>query len=207
MRLPKSVSIVLGVLALLSVSMYSHAQEERGDTQCPVGLVNNLTLDMEFGPGASSITHCVKKRHELKVAVEINRRCRGWSDPSRSGPCQGSPDALGNMENMIKDYEITNGMKRGIDYQMIAIVHGGGGFLLIKGNQYEAAVQHLMDEGVKFYFCQNTARGFIRGGILPDYSTSGISATDQLIPGVEYVTAGFTAIADRAQAGWSIVSP
>ena len=98
-------------------------------------------------------------------------------------------------------------MKRGIDYQMIAIVHGGGGFLLLKGNQYEATVQQLMDEGVKFYFCQNTARGFIRGGILPSYAATGVSATDQLISGVEYVTAGFTAIADRQQSGWSVVSP
>jgi intracellular sulfur oxidation DsrE/DsrF family protein len=122
--------------------------------------------------------------------------------------CDGSgPDALGNMENMIKDYEITNGMKRGLDYEMIAIVHGSGGFLLLKGNEYEDTVKHLMDEGVKFYFCQNTVRGFIRGHILPDYSTTGYSATDELIDGVEYVTAGFTAIADRQQRGWSVVTP
>lgn len=209
MQMYKIWSLTFGLLAMLFCSVHAYAQEheDEGDTQCPVGLVNGLTLDQEFGPGASTLTHCVKKRHELKVAVEINRRCRSWSDPSRSGPCSGGPDALGNMENMIKDYEITSGMKRGIDYQMIAIVHGGGGFLLIKGNQYESNVQHLMSEGVKFYFCQNTARGFIRGGILPDYNVTGFSATDQLIPGVEYVTAGFTAIADHAQLGWSIVSP
>lgn len=209
MKTIKLAGVIVSMLAMcLTISFaYADNDDSHGNSECPVGLVNGLTLDQEFGPGASSITHCVRKRHHLKVAVEINRRCRSWADSSRTGPCMGSPDALGNMENMIKDYEITNGMTRGKDYTMIAIVHGGGGFLLIKGNQYESNVQHLMDEGVKFYFCQNTARGFIRGGFLPDYNAGAGSATDALIPGVEYVTAGFTAIADRQQQGWSVVSP
>lgn len=197
--------IVVGILAVLSFPMFAHAGEHNrhGNNECPVGLVNGLTLDQEFGPGASAITHCVKVRHHLQVVVEINRKCRGTMGPAPDRVCDGSgPDALGNMVNMIKDYEITSGMKRGHDYEMIAIVHGSGGFLLLKGNEYEDRVQSLMDEGVKFYFCQNTARGFIRGGIL----TEG-DATSELIDGVEYVTAGFTAIADKEQLGWSVVTP
>jgi intracellular sulfur oxidation DsrE/DsrF family protein len=197
--------IVVGILAVLSFPMFAHAGERHhhghGNKECPVGLVNGLTLDEEFGPGSSEITQCVTVRHHLQVAVEINRKCRGTMDENRVCDRSG-PDALGNMENMIKDYEITSGMKRGHDYTMIAIVHGSGGFLLLKGNEYEDRVQHLMDEGVKFYFCQNTARGFIRAGIL----TQG-AATSQLIDGVKYVTAGFTALADRQQLGWSVVTP
>jgi len=194
---------LLSILAFLSFPIHAQADDEsqHSNVACPVGLVNGLTLDEEFGPGASAITHCVKVRHHLRVAVEINRKCRGTMGAGRV--CDGSgPAALGNMENMIKDYEITNGMKRGLDYEMIAIVHGSGGFLLIKGNEYEARIQNLMQEGVKFYFCQNTARGFIRAGIL----TQG-DATSQLIDGVEYVTAGFTALADKQQQGWSVVTP
>ena len=205
------ICVLLGSLVMLACSnlAFASGDDDHGKAKCPVGLVNNLTLNAEFGPGSSSITHCVKVRHHLKVVVEINRRCRSWSDSSSSGSCSGGPDALGNMENMVKDYEITNGMKRGRDYTMIAIVHGGGGRLLIKGNDYESNVQHLMDEGVKFYFCQNTARGFIRAGILPDFTSdpAGDSATAHLIPGVEYVTAGFTAIADHEAQGWTVVSP
>jgi intracellular sulfur oxidation DsrE/DsrF family protein len=194
---------LLSILAFLSFPIHAQADEgsHHSNVACPAGLVSGLTLDEEFGPGASTLTHCVKVRHHLQVAVEINRKCRGSMGPG--AVCDGSgPAALGNMENMIKDYEITNGMKRGLDYKMIAIVHGSGGFLLIKGNEYESRIQNLMDEGVKFYFCQNTARGFIRGGIL----TLG-DATSQLIDGVEYVTAGFTALADRQQQGWSVVTP
>jgi intracellular sulfur oxidation DsrE/DsrF family protein len=208
MKTTTKYGLMLSVLAMLSLPLLAHADrhERGGNNECPVGLVNNLTLDQEFGPGASELTHCVRKRHHLKVAVEINRKCRGTMNADRSCDRSG-PDALGNMENMIKDYEITTGMKRGRDYHMIAIVHGSGGFLLLRGGEYQSRIEHLMGEGVKFYFCQNTARGFIRGGLLPDFSTTGRSATDQLIDGVEYVTAGFTAIADRQQHGWSVVTP
>lgn len=193
---------ILGLLAALSFPLFAHADGNHHDNQkCPVGLVNDLTLDEEFGPGASDITKCVKVRHHLRVAVEINRKCRGTMGAGRV--CDGSgAAALGNMKNMIKDYEITSGMKQGRDYEMIAIVHGTGGFLLIKGNEYEDTVKQMMEQGVKFYFCQNTARGFIRSGILPAGD-----ATSQLIDGVEYVTAGFTAIADHQQMGWSVVTP
>jgi intracellular sulfur oxidation DsrE/DsrF family protein len=208
MNVYKKLSIVSSTLAMLlcAINVYASVDRSHGNRECPVGLVNNLTLDQEFGPGASKLTHCVKKRHHLKVVVEINRKCRGTMGADRVCDRSG-PDALGNMENMIADYEITSGMKRGRDYTMIAIVHGSGGFLLLKGNEYEDRVQHLMDEGVKFYFCQNTTRGFIRAGILPNFLDTGDSPTDHVIPGVEYVTAGFTAIADHQQSGWSVVTP
>lgn len=198
-----SFAALLSILAFLSFPIHAQADEghHHDNVACPVGLVNGLTLDEEFGPGSSSITHCVKVRHHLRVAVEINRKCRAAMDDN--GNCVGGGAAArGNMKNMVKDYEITSGMKQGRDYRMIAIVHGKGGFLLLKGNEYEDDVKALMDQGVKFYFCQNTARGFIHGGILPAGD-----ATAQLIDGVEYVTAGFTALADKQQQGWSVVTP
>jgi intracellular sulfur oxidation DsrE/DsrF family protein len=51
-----------------------------------------------------------------------------------------------------------------------------------------------MADGVKFYFCQNTARSMK-------------VSTDQLIPGVEYVTAGISALADFQSNGWTNVQP
>lgn len=194
---------VLSILAFLSFPIHAQADEgpHHSNVACPAGLVNGLTLDEEFGPGASAITHCVKVRHHLRVAVEINRKCRNVLDTS-SGCTSGGPAALGNMVNMIKDYEITSGMKQGRDYEMIAIVHGAGGLLLLKGNPFEGKIQDLMSQGVKFYFCQNTARGFISKGLLPQGD-----ATAYLIEGVEYVTAGFTALADKQQQGWSVVTP
>jgi intracellular sulfur oxidation DsrE/DsrF family protein len=214
MKVYKIVSVVFGLLGMMLCSIHAYAgnPDSNGNTECPVGLVNGLTLDEEFGTGAAELTHCLKKRHALKVAVEINRRCRSWSDSSTSGACSGpGPDALGNMNNVLKDYDITNGMKPGHDYTMIAIVHGGGGYLLLNDsrNPYIKQITELMDKGVKFYFCQNTVRGFIGHGVLenPSTSTSGGSVADQLIPGVEFVTAGFSAVADVQQQGWSVITP
>jgi intracellular sulfur oxidation DsrE/DsrF family protein len=114
---------------------------------------------------------------------------------------------------MIKDYEITYGMVPGRDYEIAAVVHSGGGYLLLKdggengkggtnSNKFEPEVKNLMDRGVKFYFCQNTTRGFVGNGTLPAGN-----ATAQLIDGVEYVTAGVTAISEFQSRGYRYVQP
>ena len=175
-----------------------------GNNECPVGLVSGLTLDQEFGPGASAITHCVQKRHDVRVLFQIDRFC---GDPTKSNAMCTGPYALGNMDNAVNDYEITDGMVRGRDYKMIAVVYGSGGLMLRKGNKFESKVKALMAEGVKFYFCQNTVRGFIKAGLLPNFSTSGQPAASGLIDGVEYVTAGVTSVLDYEARGWSVIAP
>jgi intracellular sulfur oxidation DsrE/DsrF family protein len=219
MKVYKIVSVVFGLSAMMLCSIPSYAgnPHSKGNTECPVDLLpGGAPLDEEFGQGTADLTHCLKKRHALKVAVEINRRCRDWSTIGNTncpGNGIGTPDALGNMTNVLNDYDYTNGMKPGQDYTMIAIVHGSGGYLLLDDtarNPYREQITDLMKRGVKFYFCQNTVRGFIRSGVLetpntpPHYYTS---VAEQLIPGVELVTAGFSAVADVQQQGWSVITP
>ena len=64
-----------------------------------------------------------------------------------------------------------------------------------------------MARGVKFYFCQNTTRGFINNGTLPAANEAEGGATAQLIDGVEYVTAGVTSISEFQQRGYEYVQP
>jgi intracellular sulfur oxidation DsrE/DsrF family protein len=208
-----------------------------GNNECPVGVlpgkpgVPETTLDLEFGSDTSNLTTCLNRRHNVKVVMQINKACRdSYVDADGNvkntvGACRGSLDpdtidfgrsyALGNINNMINDYEITYGMVAGRDYEIVAVVHSGGGNLLLKDESYNGAgglvtgrnkfqqeVMNLMDRGVKFYFCQNTTRGFIRNGTLPAGN-----ATAQLIPGVEYVTAGVTAISDFQDQGYRYVQP
>ena len=175
-----------------------------GNNECPVGLVSGLTLDQEFWPGASLITHCVQKRHDVRVLFQIDRFC--WDPTMSNAACTGAY-ALGNMKNVIDDYEITSGMVRGRDYKMIAVVYGSGGLMLRKGNKFESKVKALMAEGVKFYFCQNTARAFIKAGLLPNFSTSGQPAASGLIDGVEYIIGGVTSVLDHEALGWSVIAP
>ena len=187
-----------------------------GNNECPVGLVNDLTLDDEFGPGSGDLTQCIKKRHRVKVVIQVNKFCRD----SVPNPDCTRAYALGNMVNMVKDYEITHGMKQGRDYEMVAVVHSGGGGLILKNegydgngdpvsgrNQFQGLVESLISQGVKFYFCQNTTRGMIRGNRLPDATETTGGATAELIDGVEYTTAGVTSIADYESRGYSYVQP
>lgn len=187
-----------------------------GNNECPVGLVSGMTLDDEFGPGTEELTKCLKKRHRVKVVVQVNKFCR---DSVANADCTRAY-ALGNMVNMIKDYEITNGMVRGRDYEMVAVVHSGGGALVLKNegydgngnpvsgrNQFQGLVESLISQGVKFYFCQNTTRGMVRGNRLPDATETTGGATAELIDGVQYTTAGLTSIADFESRGYSYIQP
>ena len=177
-----------------------------GNNECPVDLVNGMTLNDEFGPGSSEITKCLDKRHQVKLVVQIN---------------QAPPYALHNIQNVIDDYKYTNGMVPGRDYQIAAIVHSAGGLTVVQNsrldnlvvnndsdsnndihNPGESQVISLMDQGVQFYFCQNTTRGYMNKGIL----TPG-NATAELIPGVMYVSAGISALADFQAQGWTYVQP
>lgn len=204
-------AILLAGSLLLTGSAFA-----QGDVQdCPVGLVNNQTLENEFGAGTEGLTRCAEFRHNVKVVVQVNAFC-GDTACSKSY-------ALGNIKNLIKDFEITNGMSKN-DYEIVAVVHSGGGGLVlqngytfidsVKGpvtisNQFQKDVEDLLAEGVKFYFCQNTTRSMIKKGALPEVSEStyGGGATEALIPGVQYTTAGVTAISDFQRMGYTYVQP
>jgi intracellular sulfur oxidation DsrE/DsrF family protein len=191
----KKTILLCAALMLAASANYAIADDDdrHGDKACPVGLVSGLDLDTEFGPGTAALTKCLDKRHDVKLVIQIN---------------QAPPFALGNIQNVIDDYEITHGMKPGRDYQIAAIVHSAGGMTVVKNgtngrsNPAEAQVRALIAKGVKFYFCQNTTRGYIRQGIL----TAGM-ATSQIIEGVEYTTAGISALADFQSRGWKYVQP
>jgi intracellular sulfur oxidation DsrE/DsrF family protein len=215
----KSLFINLALLSLccsgLGVSGLAQAGEA-SNTTCPVGLVNGLSLDDEFGPGTGDLTRCLERRHNVKVVMQINKFCR---DAVSNAACTRAY-ALGNIRNMIKDYEITHGMVRGRDYEIVAVVHSGGGGLVLNDsgtdgngnavtgrNQFQGEVEDLIAAGVKFYFCQNTTRGFIRNNTLPDATETTGGATAELIDGVMYTTAGVTSIAEFQQRGYEYVQP
>jgi intracellular sulfur oxidation DsrE/DsrF family protein len=147
--------------------------------------------------------------------VQLNQFCAGANqarDPVTGACSAGGPYALGNLANMIDDYEITHGMIRGRDYEMVVVVHSGGGFIVVKdqalrahgkpGNPYEGQVRALMNKGVKFAFCQNTTRAYLGNGTL----TPG-NATAEIIEGVTYTTAGLTSIADYQARGYQYIQP
>jgi intracellular sulfur oxidation DsrE/DsrF family protein len=209
--------VVVRSAILLAGSLFlaGSAFAQSGVQECPVDLVNNQTLDEEFGTGTQGVTRCAQFRHNVKVVIQVNTLCK-------DAACT-KPYALGNIKNLIKDYEITNGMSKE-DYEIVAVVHSGGGGLVlqdgytfvdsVKGpvtvsNKFQKDVEDLLAQGVKFYFCQNTTRGMIKKGALPEVSEStyGGGATEVLIPGVQYTTAGVTAISDLQSMGYKYIQP
>lgn len=208
---------LLASVSLLGLAAAGTVQASgASNNECPVGLVNGLTLEDEFGPGADERTKCLDRRHNVKVVMQINKFCR---DSVSNADCT-RPYALGNIRNMIKDYEDTHGMVAGKDFEIVAVVHSGGGGLVLKDegtdgtgaavsdrNQFEDTVKGLIADGVEFYFCQNTTRSFIKNNTLPDTSESTGGATGELIEGVKYTTAGVTAIAEFQQRGYEYVQP
>lgn len=201
-KIIKSYTLLVSILVMLLFSVVSVSRADPGDsdTTCPVGLVSGMTLTEEFGQAVANDTRCVKKRHEVKTMFAIDQYVTDPSNPGTSGPY-----ALHQLQNVYNDYTITAGMKVGIDFQLIAVVHGPGGRLLLSDpaqNRFIAQVQHLMDEGVKFYFCENTVRGFMHAGLLePGNVAAGV------IPGVHFVTAGLAAMSDFESEGYNYVQP
>jgi intracellular sulfur oxidation DsrE/DsrF family protein len=196
-------NILFVISALFLMLSTNLVMAQGGNTECPVDFVrydadgNGLGLDAEFGAGSSEITRCLQRRHDVKLLIQANNFC-GNSACTR-------PYALHNIVNVIADYKKTNGMKPGIDYEIAVIVHSGGGTLVLDpdaanphpaaaNNVFDQNVKDLIADGVKFYFCQNTARGMH-------------VHTSELIPGVEYVTAGISALADFQSQGWTYVQP
>lgn len=221
-------TVARGSLLVVSLIGFGFTGVASADSNCPVGLVSGLELDDEFGPGAQDLTRCLEDQSTANVVVQVNQFCRDtWNKAGdrvrKITDCDaGRAFALGNIKNMLNDYEITHGMRAGKDFDVVAVVHSGGGDLVlqdgytfhdtVKGdvtisNPYQSEVEALMARGVRFLFCQNTTRGFIRSGKLPSYADNEGSATDAMIEGVEYTTAGVTAIADLQKQGYRYVQP
>jgi intracellular sulfur oxidation DsrE/DsrF family protein len=205
MKMSKMVSAVSMAVAIVGLTSVAHAS----DVTCPVGLVSGLTLSYEFGDAVAADTRCIQKRHEVKTMFAINQFTTNDEDKPASpdgtgGSISGGPYALNQIQNVYNDYTITAGMSPK-DFSMIAVVHGGGGFLLLNDpniNPFIAKVKNLMAEGVQFYFCENTVRGFMRAGYLKEGDVAA-----GVIPGVHFVTAGLAAMSDFESEGYSYVEP
>lgn len=222
-----SLSIAFCSLALASPA---HADDDhqysKKTDECPVAVLPGspgtpeTTLNEEFGQGTSDLTTCLSNRNKVRIVMQINKSCRdsyvsGDKVVNNVALCAANrPYGLGNLKNMVKDLKITNGIDPA-DIDIKVVVHSGGGYLLLNDsgfdgdgnylsgrNKFQGDVEFLMSEGVRFYFCQNTTRGFVNNGTLPAGD-----ATAQLIPGVEYVTAGVTAIADLQKQGYKYIQP
>ena len=207
--------VVVGAVAI----GFSHAawadDDDDAVLECPANMVS--AMDAAYGADTSAVTRCLQKRKKVRIVFQINASCRdtaivsdgagGYKHKNHPTSCASNRAfGLGNINNMIKDYE-AHGIT---DWEIVAVVHSGDGYLLFKDpvqNQFAGQVTDLMAKGVKFYFCQNTVKSFIGSGRLQNPVTTGITVREQLVDGSEFVTAGVTAIADFQSKGYRYVQP
>jgi hypothetical protein len=111
-------------------------------------LVTGLTLDQEFGPGASQITRCIIFNYGIKVIFRLNHL----------EYTPGTPITR-TITTAIDDYRITNGTT---DFKIAAIIHSAGVALALNRNaaaphpeaiynDQQPVIEDLIARGVKFY--------------------------------------------------------
>ena len=188
-------------------------KHEKDEQACPVGLVKGLTIEAEFGDGVQEKTRCLENRKRIKLVMQVNKACRdttvvstntGYAIENHARSCGESRGyGIAQLKNMIADYKVTHGINAS-KLDLNVIVHGGGGTMLLdmQWNNLKPAVTALMEQGVKFYFCQNTVRGMAKKMNLPVPVF-----VSKVLPGVEYVTAGLTAVADFQKEGYMYIQP
>lgn len=211
----KTSSIILAAAAVIAFSSVQASENEerskRAAESCPdtsfkadkQGNLIETAFDVEFGAGAKDMTRCLENREKVKVVMQVNTEC-GKKDAS--GTCV-APYGFRNVPSMMRDYLNTHGIEADdIDFRIV--VHGSGGKLLLKGHKFNGAVQKAMNLGAKVYFCQNTIRSFY-GTVKPDGDTVMHygQATSEVMPGVQFVTGGLTALVDLQREGFRYIQP
>ena len=204
-----ALATVVGFAVLVPVANAYHAgaggEKEHGSQACPVAYLNGVPLDVEFGAGSEAITHCVAKRHEAKLVVSVES---AFPADINGVVNKNKATFLSNIDKMIDNYEIVNGMQIGKDIDIVVVMSSSGAALLTKAhksfgldvygnpnpNPYAALVAKGIAKGMKFYLCQMAAREL------------GIKRSNML-DGVEFVTGGQIAVADLQQLGYAMLKP
>ncbi len=192
----KAVLMLLAAVGFLAANMASADDTYMGDTMCPANA--QASMDATFGAGTSSITHCIGKHHNIKVAISMST--------STLNPAKGISQTIVNVQNMVQNYEGMYGLSLGSGYNIAVVGHfAGGRFLLTDeaynrtygvttGNPTRTAVQALLNHGITFIMCQNTMRA--------NHWT-----TADVIPGVQEAPAGVVALTDYGMRGWVVLTP
>lgn len=184
---------------LFTFSNVALASNDDGDNNdCPVYRDASVPAPEFFGlEEGSDKFRCVKKRNDVKVVFNVRRLCRDANNTCGSDGNHSKMYALHAIRGMILDYEITNGMKRGKDYHIIAVIYASAWKMVandVLSAAHQSEVKDLIDKGVDFYMCSHTAR------------RQNLTA-DRLIPGVKYISQCVTGLVDFQNLGYEVVTP
>lgn len=186
--------LMLGLLMCGTTAMADSSFNKFKNSTCPDIVTANA--DAFFGAGSAEKTSCISVRDDLKIVVAVNN--------NDVNPRNGRGQQVLNVNNIYNDYTGNYGMKSEENFKMVVVGYGSGARWLLNdaaytsnygiGNPSDDMVTSLLAKGVKFYMCQNTMKG--SGWV-----------NDDLIPGVQMVPAGVTAVIDFQNRDYSYIAP
>ena len=128
---------VLLATVLASLSSAPVLAEQAGSNECSMGYVNNLSLDVEYGPSTQELMRCIERRHNVKEVIQLNQFCQDAAENADRAACT-RPYGRGNIGKLLNDYEVTHGMTTGRDFELVGGLCGRG-YLAVKDDSYNGA--------------------------------------------------------------------
>lgn len=180
--------LLLLIVSFLPFSTQADDDKKSGCTDAAI------TASEAYDPGNSDSLNCIRVHEDFKVVVAWNNNLRNGKIFKTTGATVGQQAV--NVRNLARDYKNNYGMTHGKDYKVSVVAYSSGVDWLRTTS--EAAninmVNSLLSQGIKIYACQNTMKA--KGLVLAD-----------LLPGVEVVPAGVTAIVDYQNRKYVYLNP
>jgi intracellular sulfur oxidation DsrE/DsrF family protein len=134
--------------------------------------------------GSSAALTCIKKRRGFDIVVTWNSNAY---NPKIFNTTKGVKvgQQVVNVRNLVRDYSTNYGMEHGSEYNAVVVAYAGGldWLLTTTDQQNQDFVNAQLAAGIRIFACLNTMQG------------KNLKVAD-LIPGVEVVPAGVTAVVD-----------
>lgn len=147
-----------------------------------------------YDPGSSEYLNCIRVRDEFKVVVAWNSNLSNGKIFKTTGATVGQQAV--NVRNLTRDYANNYGMTHGEEYKAVVVAYASGiDWLRTTTDQAnQDMVNSILAQGIKIYACQNTMKA--KGLVLGD-----------LLPGVQIVPAGVSAVVDFQNRKYTYLNP
>jgi intracellular sulfur oxidation DsrE/DsrF family protein len=178
---------VFTIISILSIT----ANADHKKSEC-----TNAAIEASeaYDPGSSTLLNCIGVRDEFKVVIAWNNNVQNGKIFKTTGAVVSQQ--VVNVRNLTRDYLNNYGMVHGQEYKAVVVVFAGGVDWLKNTTDQtnQDMINSIMAQGIKIYACQNTMKS--KGLILSD-----------LLPGVEVVPAGVSAMVDFQNRKYITLTP
>lgn len=178
----------LAFIAILSILSFTASASGKKCTDAAIEAAET------YDPGSSEYLNCLRVRDEFKVVVSWNNNLKNGKIFKTTGATVGQQAV--NVRNLTRDYKNNYGMIHGEEYKTVVVAYSSGVDWL--RNDREQAninmVNSILAQGIKIFACQNTMKA--KGLVLAD-----------LLPGVQVVPAGVSAVVDYQNRKYVYLNP